>query len=55
MCRYTEDIGTDHAQDVGKIVLGHLGPTGGLNLMLESPLADGFNLTDGAYNVVATR
>ncbi|KAF8332969.1 hypothetical protein F5887DRAFT_564429 [Amanita rubescens] len=37
---------------VGEVLLGHLGGGGGLNLMLNNPLAQGFNITQGSVNVV---
>ncbi|KAF8630011.1 hypothetical protein AX15_003160 [Amanita polypyramis BW_CC] len=36
---------------IGQVVLGHLGG-GGLNLMLDNPLASGFKITQGSINVV---
>ncbi|GLB45478.1 hypothetical protein LshimejAT787_2300380 [Lyophyllum shimeji] len=35
----------------GKVVLGHLGPTGGLNLMLDNPLAQDFKLRVGQVEI----
>ncbi|KAG5351609.1 hypothetical protein C0989_005617 [Termitomyces sp. Mn162] len=36
----------------GIIVLGHLGPSGGLNLDLDHPLAQGFKLRVGHAQVI---
>ncbi|KAG5652820.1 hypothetical protein H0H81_003536 [Sphagnurus paluster] len=35
----------------GRVVLGHLGPTGGLNLQLDNPLAQNFKLRVGQVQI----
>ncbi|KAF9465754.1 hypothetical protein BDZ94DRAFT_1159402 [Collybia nuda] len=35
----------------GKILLGHLGPVGGMNLDFDHPLAQGFKLRDGKVQI----
>ncbi|KAF5382661.1 hypothetical protein D9615_003034 [Tricholomella constricta] len=49
----TKDIPPDSqlTNPNGKVVLGHLGPTGGLNLQLESPLAQNFKLRVGQIEI----
>jgi len=49
----TKDIPPDSqlTNPNGKVVLGHLGPTGGLNLQLDNPLAQDFKLRLGQVQI----
>ncbi|KAG5644897.1 hypothetical protein DXG03_007449 [Asterophora parasitica] len=49
----TKDIPPDSqlTNPNGKVVLGHLGPTGGLNLQLDHPLAENFKLRVGHVEI----
>ncbi|KAG6844712.1 hypothetical protein H0H87_004435 [Tephrocybe sp. NHM501043] len=49
----TDDIPPDSqlTNPNGKVVLGHLGPTGGLNLDLDHPLAENFKLRVGQVEI----
>ncbi|KAF5369117.1 hypothetical protein D9615_010420 [Tricholomella constricta] len=49
----TKDIPPDSqlTNPNGKVVLGHLGPTGGLNLQLDNPLAQNFKLRVGKVEI----